>query len=371
MWILPSSISSVYSLEAECLTRVSDWPSTQLASTVEWYVTLSGTATRRPASWHAWKRRPYFQLLSGALTFRSSEVARGGDVLTSSLRATRSRASRSAPPVESLARGILDTFGRQCVERLAKSVQASSSWKTLQATCDAERAECSGISKDLDSALRRDCLARRDAARATAESGCLSLAWKTPHGFQAGNGPDGNECAKQAKNWPTPNANPNAPNNSQVREAGRIAARTTNQCLGQVSRMWPTPKVSCSTYTRDQGENMGLLDSAKTWATPTTLGANGPFPKPTKGSRNLVNDIKTFPDTPRCETTGPLGLLLQVWTRPECPRLNPRFVEWLMGWPQGLTSCDLQETESTRWWQATRSALFSLLCCKENLPMNV
>ena len=42
-------------------------------------------------------------------------------------------------------------------------------------------------------------------------------------------------------------------------------------------------------------------------------------------------------------------------------RLNPNFVEWLMGWPIGLTASGPAETEFTRWLRLSRSALFGLI----------
>lgn len=42
--------------------------------------------------------------------------------------------------------------------------------------------------------------------------------WPTPHGFQAGNGPDGNEFAKKVKNWGTPRVSTNAGIGNENRE---------------------------------------------------------------------------------------------------------------------------------------------------------
>lgn len=41
-------------------------------------------------------------------------------------------------------------------------------------------------------------------------------------------------------------------------------------------------------------------------------------------------------------------------------RLNPLFVEWLMGWPPGHALCDCSETESFLWLQRMRGALSQL-----------
>lgn len=43
------------------------------------------------------------------------------------------------------------------------------------------------------------------------------------------------------------------------------------------------------------------------------------------------------------------------------PKLNPRFVEWLMGWPIGWTGSELAATEWSRWRQLSRSAFLRLV----------
>ena len=79
----------------------------------------------------------------------------------------------------------------------------------------------------------------------------------------------------------------------------------------------------------------------------------------------LPNSVVTFPATPPPETTGEHGLLLQRWTPPSCPRLNPKFQSWLMGWPPTLTSFALEATEWTRWWLQLRSEYSSIASALE------
>lgn len=42
-------------------------------------------------------------------------------------------------------------------------------------------------------------------------------------------------------------------------------------------------------------------------------------------------------------------------------RLNPLFVEWLMGWPIGWTACEPLGTEWSRWLRLSRSWLSQLV----------
>tara|TARA_Y100000310_G_scaffold186390_1_gene186545 strand:+ start:2173 stop:2559 length:387 start_codon:yes stop_codon:yes gene_type:complete len=44
----------------------------------------------------------------------------------------------------------------------------------------------------------------------------------------------------------------------------------------------------------------------------------------------------------------------------KCRRLNPRFVEWLMGWPYGWSNLASSETELSHWQQRMHYALSRL-----------
>lgn len=151
-----------------------------------------------------------------------------------------------------------------------------------------------------------------------------------------------------AHSWPTPNANPSAPNNSTKREGGRVAQRLTDQCLetralasldthqapliqdGPISSesdltsrlLWPTP-------IRNDGEKRGDFDAAKS----PGLAADAklwPTPRREPGTHSVV-------DGKRYETS------LEYVARDqadETRRLSPRFVEWLQAFPIGWTELD-------------------------------
>lgn len=88
------------------------------------------------------------------------------------------------------------------------------------------------------------------------------------------------------QNWPTPNSNPEAPNNSKMRENGREAERATDQCLS-------TRALSHSSLPAPE-----QLNSGKTcWC----------------GALNCGQ-----PSHRR--------------------KLNPLFVTWMMGWPLWWTA---------------------------------
>ncbi|MEM6493321.1 MAG: hypothetical protein AAF650_02980 [Pseudomonadota bacterium] len=50
------------------------------------------------------------------------------------------------------------------------------------------------------------------------------------------------------------------------------------------------------------------------------------------------------------------------------PSLNPRFVEWLMGWPDGWTDLEQPETELSPWLERMRGALSTRLSPPTDTP---
>lgn len=104
--------------------------------------------------------------------------------------------------------------------------------------------------------------------------------WPTPFGFQAGNGPDGNEFSTAVRKWQTPKA-------SEL-ERG--------VCESELRRHTPSLQAQ---VTQMRG--------------------------------------REFSKTRR--------------------RLNPLFVEWLMGWPIGWSGSGSVATESFRLWRQRHSTL--------------
>lgn len=358
---------------------------------------VSGTPVPRPVSWRGWKARPYLKLLSGT-TLGHWTASRGAAKWIASVRAIR--ANRSRPPENNLGTAILATFGRPCVERLRGLNPASCSWRTWKDTLEKEPAKCFGISRGLAIALRRDCSRRLNAARATKGSGCLSSRrdWRTPkerdyhkEGKHINGQQDQIGLPVQAESWPTPV--------QRDAKVGDIPNRVGTPSLSGTIEAWPSPRAEDSQNCGNHPEATDSLTGAiATWATPTSTASNrGPRKKSQKGGRLLERDVAQWATpntarrgsgqyrkkasaggdkdlqrevetdkwpclaTPLLATTGPLGLLLQAWTPPECPRLNPAFVSWLMGWPPGLTSFDLSATAWTHWWRHTLSCLCGLV----------
>lgn len=72
--------------------------------------------------------------------------------------------------------------------------------------------------------------------------------------------------------------------------------------------------------------------------------------------------VKLLSGTTLPPSTADAGVRSSASTRTLPRRLNPDFVEWLMGWPIGWTvpGSPLPETEWSRWWRHMRGSLYEL-----------
>lgn len=150
--------------------------------------------------------------------------------------------------------------------------------------------------------------------------------------------------------------------------------RTTNQTvtLGmQAEKMWATPNArdyrspdlpGSGNYERKkrEGWTIDLNSQAAQWPTPTARDHKGAV-NPESRDRmmgSLDEAAEWLWGSPE-----PSRQALQE-TGPESPggsglRLNPTFVEWLMGVPEGWTDSECSETAWSRWLRLMRSALSS------------
>ncbi|HET6440915.1 MAG TPA: hypothetical protein VFH53_00950 [Phycisphaerae bacterium] len=147
--------------------------------------------------------------------------------------------------------------------------------------------------------------------------------WLTPHGF-ANRDKDGKvggaagELNEQARLWQTPSTCARGP---EERTSKAKRPETGGVDLQTEAQNWPTPDANTS------ARSNGLM---------------GP---------NLREASCRFsPPAPATSTAGGKS-------SPGTRRLNPRFVEWLMGWPRGWTAFRCSATEWCRWKRRMRSRL--------------
>ncbi len=180
------------------------------------------------------------------------------------------------------------------------------------------------------------------------ESGS-ELNWPTP---KASDGLMGDCPAERRRNtpglptavhlWPTPTA-------GEGRRTDSPAARRRNTPgLASAVNMWPTPRA-CMTGAatperlHDKNRNLERAVAETMWPTPDAhMGSGGrtsarpPTGKRPSGTKQqiTINDaVKWHAETPA-----------------NGGQLNPRWVEWLMGWPLGWTDCAQSATARYRQW---------------------
>lgn len=363
---------------AACLKRGSGLPWTHSDTPTALFVTSSGKPTRRPSWWPGWRTRPWSRRLSGT-TLRPSAAAAGVASWISSLEATR--ASHSAPPDGDAAPPTPATCGPTSSALLARCGQASAFSRTSLAifTLDFRR---SGVDlKTWATALRRACSERMKSAPDTGANGCSS--WPTARAadgngsaYQRDNGMKGAErptLAGAAAEWPTPAARdfraPNSANSQERRNAGN---KRGQQLQNFVEHSWPTPKEMDSRMTvRDadlmaerrkdpRWRNAGcrvLAREAAIWPTPMAKDGDKAPKTYSRGNPSLPAMGESFHCSPPAPATPTLG----PESSPSTRRLNPRFVEWLMGWPIGWTDCGSAATGLCRYRRLMRSSLLALL----------
>jgi hypothetical protein len=286
-WLFPPQLRSTFSAcvpESACSTKACVPGSNTSDLPRAFWLTLSGTATRRPLSWPGWKKRAWSPRLFGAAIWSNSIASAWLGMWTASLPA--SPASRGAWPAPSKASGTSAGSGTPSSKSFAE--RAHGSW-------------CSRTSPDLfqaaaliqfserwpkNGSLRNGCLSERPPwAPATSASGSSSWPsarsedaatggqWMTPHGFQAGNGPDGNEFSKSVRAWSTPQARLGDNRSPQAKRYGDPARHGGSNLDDQVAALWPTATAEDSENSGSP-QRPGLPHAATTWPTPDAQAIN-------------------------------------------------------------------------------------------------
>ena len=180
--------------------------------------------------------------------------------------------------------------------------------------------------------------------RRTCASDCSS--WPTATVKSDGNATENRGIAlpRAAENWPT----------ARAREESQYNSEDDYVALSRKVMVWQTPAIADTEGGRmarsgERSDELLLKGQAQAWGTPT--------------ARDHKDGASTLENTP---VNGLLGRQVLTATGPASPsdsgprRLNPAFVEWLMGLPQGWTDFAPVETEFYRWQRLMRSELSSL-----------
>ena len=402
MWLyLPTSCRSAPATEAS--TSDLESPIQRLEASVSW----KGKLLSQPSWKRALRTAVWTRPLFGAIC-EPSTAARGAASWISSLRATR--ASRSASPASGSGKRIRVISGRRSPASSASASRSGSFSKTSAGTCAWDFATSPSSYEAWVIASRRDCLRRRKAARRIGANGssCWPTAraqdaescgnhpgatdsltgatrqWKTPHGLANNADGGGGEFHKQVTHWQTPATDsfrsrggdrkdePGLDRQARcwstprtITGGGETALR--KQELGRKesgggdlqsqASIWPTPCANPAPRGRNFTKSDGhakphdLTTAVNVWPTPCAndhkSSVTGVITK--ANARPLREAVSSFPPVLTISTPG-------ATSSPSTPKLNPLFVESLMGLPLGWTGCERLATGSFPSWLRSHTA---------------
>tara|TARA_R110001583_G_scaffold192786_1_gene359770 strand:- start:122 stop:1075 length:954 start_codon:yes stop_codon:yes gene_type:complete len=217
----------------------------------------------------------------------------------------------------------------------------------------------------------------------------VTSAWRTPRATEYKN-PDQSKKNKekglpvehlsaQAKTWPTPRSREGNAGESGSQGSKHNAKK--GYLDGVVQERWPTPAVcmvkgaySEEAQTRKDGKSrtMDRLDNAVLYAGPCSQNWLTPAAREDaacpQSQRMLTHQAKEFPckdltgpQDPMTGNNGSEPLPSDPTSLRLSKRLNPRFVEWLMGHPTGWSSVKKIETKDYNAWVTASSHLLDRL----------
>ncbi len=272
------------------------------------------------------EKEPWTRLLCG-MTSPHSMAQRGVDAWISSLRATH--ASHSVSLANAEASQTNGTSGRTLPESFARWDRDGSCWRTSQGTFPWASPTFSGRWPRWGTMRSGAAIRQSKPGVPTAESDC--------------------SC------WPTPLAHDSTKGKTQAQvEAMRRRTGAGVRNLNEVAEntAWPTPRASIPGSRPNKRGGKVLSEEAK-WATPRAgwiqNRMTGIPPSEAAGKHGLSLAGQAC-DHQR-QTTQTPGSGSQPTTRTRSLRLNPVFVEWLMGFPRNWslpsvgTDCDASATQ--------------------------
>lgn len=165
-----------------------------------------------------------------------------------------------------------------------------------------------------------------------------SCAWKTA---QCSLIEDSGECLET---WPRSGMT----RNGASYQRPMLELTTSGSGSGLSDTVWPTPTV-CGNYNRKgasktSGDGLATAVKKAMWPTP-------------QASDNRDRGNLSTPSIARRIEKGK-QVMLSMCVSSENGRLNPEWVEWLMGWPAGWTDLKPSETAKFHEWQRQHSPCF-------------
>jgi len=317
---------------------------------------MSRSKPLRAKSWlAAWKKKDWMQRLFGRI-LKPSMASRGVEKWIASL--ADIPASRLALLEKNSAQTTQDISGQTSSDSSKKSSHQSASLKMCPTIYELDLKKSQMTYDNWVTKLRQACLQRRKLVLLTKEKDFLS--WPTitvtdasvmkarpPEKMVRKDGRNSLRNPSLAETILQPANFPKSKEDLQNMNQG---------LLYQTKQTWPTVRTSSANGASSKEVEAGnpkqrLEVMTANWATPTARdwkdNANADVP---------INSLlgRQAPRTMKCGTESQMTL-------------NPRFTEWLMGWPIGWTESELAETEWFRWLRLMRGELLRMECLSQKI----
>ena len=356
MWLHVPGITPPSAPEGWASTSASDSLSRTLAASCTWR-----TSSRLPSSWSRVLRTVQPKTRLSGLTCEQSILSRGVADWMESLPASRARPTRS--PGRNSEPTIPATNGQPASDSYEAPNLAGPSLRTWEEVFGDTTDASDQTLRALATGTRRRSSRRRKSARPTGENDSSF----SPTPSQGGRSSKPGLADQAEAMWPTARA-------EDAESAGNHPGVTDS--LTGVTRNWSTPREhERGAYQNDSGDpekpRLTLTGEAEQWATPRTISGGGEsgerkqeLGREESGGGDLQAQAQGFgPPAARAPTPGSKSSP----STPNSPRrLNPAFVEWLMGWPEGWTSLEPIDSASpgtawSLWWRRMHSELSRLI----------
>ena len=306
MWIIPTNLPACPSAPA---TAESNLDLNELAFLCGQSFMWRGKHSPQRTWSQRLKRNKWLRRLSGRM-LKPSHIQTFTAAWTSCLPAIP--ANRSARQDKEKAKPTSDTYGHSLQEELPLVSPDLCSPKTSKDTCPLGLRTSSTTWAEWVTSTRQDYLARRKSAQATEGNGCSGSRWTTP----------------AARDWKDSSgmATTRSDGRNRLDQLPRQVFANTN---GRNPERWPTPTATQAEKPQGPNSNQKGLESQAKWATPEAQNQTG----------YQTKNGQVFPR---------LGSQANG-------KLNPNWVEQLMGLdvgrtqlPTEWTDCDCWATESSR-----------------------
>ena len=286
------------------------------------------------------KMTDFSRLSRFGMTYKPLTVSRGEDLLTLYLEDSRAKTFPQPEKVQELTESDQEC-GNTWRGWLAKYDPDTSLWRTAQCSLLEDLNE-SLVTLPRSGMTRNGLLWELPMLEQTikgTESGLLPT--PTTQGLNGGSNSRKTAVAKGL--WPTPAARDGKPTNTlETLMDGRFVDQLANRVKMVENNLWTTPtsrdwKGTTITKNHPQGFNKSLandvLKMSEKWPTPRASDYKGSTSAEAMGKAAARGFNPNLPEATAASVGG--------------GKLNPTWVEWLMGWPLGWTDLKPLETDKS------------------------